>query len=239
MTYFEGFAAPVCADRRNDYLAQCLAIAPVFRRHGAIHVVDCWHDDVPEGKVTDFRRAVAAAPGEVVSFGWLEYPDRAARDAANAGLEQDPEMARLGQTMPFDGQRLIFGGFTPIVDRRGKTSGGYADGFVVPVPQQGREAYRDLAARAAEVFIDHGAARVVEAWADDVPRGKQTDFWRAVDARPDEQVVFSFIEWPSRAARDAGQAAAMADKRLDMDPSQMPFDGKRMIWGGFARINEG
>ena len=92
-----------------------------------------------------------------------------------------------------------------------------------------------FAADAAPIFRDHGATRVVEGWADDVPDGTLTDFRRAVQAQEGETVVFSWIEWPSRQARDAGMAKVMADERMQPgDP--MPFDGKRMVFGGFRAI---
>jgi uncharacterized protein YbaA (DUF1428 family) len=109
----------------------------------------------------------------------------------------------------------------------------YVDGFVIAVPEAKKEAYRQLAEEAANVFKDHGALSVVECWGDDVPEGKLTSFPMAVQRQPDEAVVFSWITWPSREARDAGMAASMKDPRMDHDPSKMPFDGKRMIFGGF------
>ena len=114
----------------------------------------------------------------------------------------------------------------------------YIDGFLAPVAAgTSAETYRDFAARAAPIFKDHGATRVVEGWGDDVPDGKVTDFRRAVQASEGETVVFSWIEWPDKATRDAGMKKMMEDPR--MDPSTpgnppMPFDGKRMIYGGFA-----
>lgn len=114
----------------------------------------------------------------------------------------------------------------------------YVDGFLVPVRNERKEAYRKLAAMAAEVFREHGATRVVEAWADDVPQGKVTSFPMAVKLEPDEAVVFSWIEWPSREARDAGNAAVMADPRMQMEGEEVPFSMERMIFGGFAPIVE-
>ena len=110
----------------------------------------------------------------------------------------------------------------------------YVDGFVIPVPANGKQAYLDMATRAASIFKEHGASRVVECWGDDVPDGKVTDFKGAVKADKAENIVFSWVEWPSKAARDAGMAKVMADTR--MQPGDMPFDSKRMIYGGFSTM---
>jgi uncharacterized protein YbaA (DUF1428 family) len=112
----------------------------------------------------------------------------------------------------------------------------YVDGFVVAVPTAKREAYRQHAQAAAAVFREHGALRLVECWGDDVPEGKLTSFPMAVKRQPDETVVFSWIVWPSRALRDAGMKKVMADPRMQPDVNPMPFDGKRMIYGGFEII---
>ncbi len=113
---------------------------------------------------------------------------------------------------------------------------GYVEGFVVHVPADKNEAYRAMAAMAAPIFRDHGALRVVECWGDDVPKGKTTDFWTAVKAEPGEIVVFSRIEWPSKAARDEGMAKAMRDPRMQIPPERLPFSGARMIYGGFVTL---
>lgn len=110
----------------------------------------------------------------------------------------------------------------------------YIDGFVAAVPDANREAYRKHAEEAAAFFRDYGALRLVEAWGDDVPVGKQTDFRRAVAAEDGETVVFSWIEWPSKEVRDAAHQKMASDPR--MRPQDMPFDGKRMIFGGFTLI---
>ncbi|MDT4834607.1 putative protein YbaA [compost metagenome] len=109
----------------------------------------------------------------------------------------------------------------------------YVDGFVVPVPTANREAYRKVAEMAAGVFKECGALSVVECWGDDVPEGKVTSFPMAVKRKEDETVVFSWITWPSKQVRDAGMKKAMEDPRMQPSPSTMPFDGQRMIYGGF------
>ena len=109
----------------------------------------------------------------------------------------------------------------------------YVDGYLIPVPTAKRGAYKALAEVAAKSFKAHGALSVVECWGDDVPDGKLTSFPMAVKLEPGETVVFSWITWPDKATRDTGMKAAMADPMMDMDPSNMPFDGKRMIFGGF------
>ena len=110
----------------------------------------------------------------------------------------------------------------------------YVDGFVCAVPNANREAYRKHAERAAAVFKAHGALGVVECWGDNVPEGKLTSFPMAVKRAPDETVVFAWVTWPDRAARDAGWKKVMEDSR--MKPEDMPFDGKRVIYGGFQMI---
>jgi uncharacterized protein YbaA (DUF1428 family) len=96
-----------------------------------------------------------------------------------------------------------------------------------------------MARNASNVFKEYGALRVVEAWGDDVPDGKVTDFRRAVAAKDGEVIVFSFIEWPSKQARDAAWPKLMADSRMQPDKANMPFDGRRMIYGGFATLLDG
>jgi len=113
----------------------------------------------------------------------------------------------------------------------------YIDGFVIAVPVANRDKFIAHAETFDAIFLEFGAIRVMECWADDVPDGKLTDFRRAVQAKDDEAVVFSWIEWPDKATRDAGMAKFVKDPRMD-DASQCPFDGKRMIFGGFAPVVE-
>lgn len=112
----------------------------------------------------------------------------------------------------------------------------YIDGFVAAVPTANREQYIQHARDAAVVFKEHGALRVVECWGDDVPEGKLTSFPLAVQCRPDETVIFSWLVWPSREVRDQAMAKVMVDPRLQPDVNPMPFDGKRLIYGGFEVV---
>ena len=236
MTYVEGFVLAVPADAKEEYLRHATGAEPLFKEFGVTRMVEAWGDDVPDGKVTDFKGAVQAKEGEEIVFSWFEYPSKEVRDAANAKMMSDPRMAEMGASMPFDGQRMIMSGFDSIVEEGAGGAMGYADGFVVPVPEAKKEAYREMAAKAAPIFQEHGATRVVEAWGDDVRDGKVTDFRRAVKAEEGENVVFSWVEWPSKEAREEGWKKVMADERMKPDHDNMPFDGMRMFWGGFRPI---
>ena len=114
----------------------------------------------------------------------------------------------------------------------------YVDGFVIAVPTARKQEFVEHATKGDSVFIDLGATRVLECWADEVPDGKVTDFRRAVQAKDDEAVVFSWIEWPDKATRDTGMAKAMEDPRLQPESNPMPFDSQRMIYGTFAPLVE-
>lgn len=236
MSYIDGFVLAVPAANKQAYIDHATASVPLFKEFGATRMVETWGEDVPDGKVTDFKRAVKATDDEVVLFSWMEYPDKPTRDAAMEKIMSDPRMAEMGADMPFDGTRMIFAGFEPIVEAGAGGDMGYADGYLVPVPLAKKAAYRALAEKAAIVFQDHGATRIVECWGEGLPDGKTTDFKRAVQAQPDEAVVFSYVEWPSKAARQQGWGKVMADDRMKPDGSDMPFDGKRMIYGGFTPI---
>jgi uncharacterized protein YbaA (DUF1428 family) len=114
----------------------------------------------------------------------------------------------------------------------------YVDGFVLPVPKAQLAAYRTIARKAGKVWKEHGALDYHECVADDVTPGKLTSFPRSVKLKPNEVVVFSYILYKSRRERDRINKAVMSDPRLQsmMDPKKMPFDGKRMFWGGFKTL---
>jgi uncharacterized protein YbaA (DUF1428 family) len=115
----------------------------------------------------------------------------------------------------------------------------YVDGFVVPVPQDRLADYRKLARKAGKVWMEYGALQYMEFVADDVKPGKSTSFPQAVKLKEGEVVIFSYIVYKSRRDRDRVNKAVMADERISsMDPKTMPFDAKRMFWGGFKSIVE-
>jgi uncharacterized protein YbaA (DUF1428 family) len=114
----------------------------------------------------------------------------------------------------------------------------YIDGFVVAVPTANREIYREHAGKAAIIFKEYGALNVVECWGDDVPEGKLTSFPMAVKCQADETVVFSWVTWPSRQVRDEAWKKVMVDPRMQPDANSMPFDGTRLIYGGFEVMVE-
>jgi uncharacterized protein YbaA (DUF1428 family) len=236
MTYVDGFVAAVPAGNKQEYIRHAAEAVPLFKEFGVARLVEAWGDDVPDGKVTDFKGAVKAKADEIVVFGFMEYPSRKARDAANEKMMSDPRMKNMGETMPFDGKRMIFGGFESIVDEGNGARGGYLDGYLVPVPEGKKQAYVDLAKMAAGVYREYGAVRVVEAWGDDVPDGKITDYKRAVKAKEGEGIVYSWVEWPDKATRVEGWKKVMEDPRMQPSANEMPFDGKRMIYGGFTPV---
>jgi len=234
MTYFEGFVVAVPEANKEAYREHAAKIAPLLAECGIRRMVEGWAEDVPHGKITDFHRAVQANSGETVVFSFFEYPSKAERDDANQKFASDPRLQELGKDVPFDAKRMIFGGFDGLVEA-GNGPGAYINGFVVPVRRDQRDAYRELTERHSDIFREYGALRLVEAWGDDVPHGRLTDFYRAVQAEPEETVVFAFIEWPSKQASTEGWDKIMQDQR--MQPSGVvPFDGKRMFWGGFDAI---
>lgn len=114
--YIDGFVIPVTPGNRDDFLHHARTVDAFFLEYGATRVVEGWGEDVPTGETTDFARAVALKDGEVVVFSWIEWPDKATRDAAMEKMRTDDRMMSL--PMPFDGKRMIYGGFDPVIDMR-------------------------------------------------------------------------------------------------------------------------
>jgi uncharacterized protein YbaA (DUF1428 family) len=116
MAYIDGFVAAVPTANKSVYKKHAAEAFEMFKNLGAVQMVECWGDDVPEGKVTDFRRAVKAKQDETVVFAWVVYPDKATRDSANDKMMNDPNLTAAMSDMPFDGKRMIYGGFNILLD---------------------------------------------------------------------------------------------------------------------------
>ena len=235
MSYVDGFIVAVPKKNLAAYRRMAKKAGKVWREYGALEYREWVADDVKVGKRTSFPRSVKLKPGETVVFSWITYKSRAQRDRVNARVMADKRLAGMMDTksLPFDAKRMIYGGFAAVVEE-GSGGGRYVDGIVVPVPESARDDYARLAGQNAKVFREYGATRVVETIGDDVPRGKVTDFYRAVKAADGETVAFSFIEWPDKAARDEAWQKIMQDQRMQHGGGL--FDGSRMFWGGFEPV---
>jgi uncharacterized protein YbaA (DUF1428 family) len=233
MSYIDGFVLAVPAANKDIYIAHASEGAALFKKLGATRLVETWAEDVPHGKQTDFYRATKLEAGEVPLFSWVEYPDRAARMKAGEDMMNDPDMASMSE-MPFDATRMIYGGFEVLNEAGARNKPGYVDAMISPVPVANKDVYRAAAIEQAPLVLAQGALRVVDTWGDDVPAGKTTDFQRAVAAKADETIGFSFIEWPSRQVRDAAWKILMEDPRMAPDPKI--WDATRSIMGGFEPI---
>ena len=245
MTYIEGFVIAVPTANRDRFIEHARTTDEMFIEHGARRVVECWQDRVEHGHTTDFFGAVDCQDDESVAFAWIEWADKAARTkgmgAIEALMDTDPRWNMENNPIPFDGKRMIFGNFDVLVEEGEAMPGAYVQGFIVPVPAENKEAYRKAALAMWDIMKDYGAVRVVEAWQDEVPHGQQTDFFRAVKAEDGEIVVFSFIEWKSREVCDDAAGTIMEDERMkqfmgENPDAKPPFDGKRMVHGGFRPV---
>jgi uncharacterized protein YbaA (DUF1428 family) len=233
MKYFQGFVIPVKTGNKQAFLDMANKMAPIFAEYGALRTVECWGDDVMDGKVTDFKKAVQANAEETVVLAWIWWPDKATCDAAHAKIMAD-DRAKSGSAMPCDGQRMIFGGFEAFFDTGETGKPAFVDGVVASVPDGKRQDIIDHVTKISALFRDHGALRVVDGWGVDVPAGKVTDFQRAVQAKDGETVVFGWIEWPDKPTRGAGRTAMMQDPR--MRDIRLPYNGPLAIYGGFAPV---
>ena len=231
--YFQGFVVPVKTGGKQAYLDMAKKLAPVFAEYGALRTVECWGDDVRDGKLTDFKKAVQATDDESVVFAWVWWPDKATCDAATDRMMTDDRMKPDG-AMPFDPKRSIYAGFETVFDTQPAGSLGYVDGMVASVAGGKRQEFVEHSSKVARLFQEKGALRIVDGWGASVPVGKVTDFQRAVQAKEGETVVLGWIEWPDKPTRDAGMGALMQDARMrEMPPA---WNGSLAIFGGFSPI---
>ncbi|SDX08059.1 DUF1428 domain-containing protein [Roseicitreum antarcticum] len=234
MAYFSGSVGAVPAAKKQEYIEHLNEAWQLFRTYGATRMIETWGVDVPRGEVTDFYAAVDARENEVITFSWIEWPDKATCDAAWRKMPEDPAIHQMAE-IPGDGSRMIFGGFTPIYRVGAPCGAGYYQGFLLAVTEENKEAYIAMAAEGWQIFQKGGAFGMIETWGEDVPHGKKTDFYRATKALAGEVPVFSWTAWPDRATCDAA-TRAMEEAMADVDMATMPFDAMRMMWAGFAPL---
>jgi uncharacterized protein YbaA (DUF1428 family) len=234
--YVQGFICAVPTANINLFTKHADQAAQAFRERGCLSTVECWGDDVPNGELTSFPLSVMAREDESVVFAWYIWPDKSVHDSVMKGPWDDPRLDPATNPMPFDGKRVIYGGFEPILELGAPRPGGYIDAFIAPIPKTHRDAFLSFAQTCDTYFMEHGACWIQECLSVDIPEGKLTDFKRAVKATPDEDILFSWVQWPSREARDTGNAKIMSDPR--MSKMNLPFDGKRLIFGGFKPVVE-
>lgn len=235
MTYYTGSIAAVPTNNKRQYEEHLVAAWAMLEPLGATRMVEGWGVDVQRGKVNDLFGAVQAKDDESIVYGWIEWPDQATADAAWRKMQEDPASHPMPD-MPFDGSRAIFGGFAPILVAGRDRGVGYIQGFALAVPERNQSRYVDMARGAwDEAFGPRGCLGMVEAWGVDVPRGKQTDFYRASLAEDGEVPVVGWTLWPDKATCDAAARAMEAEMEGQTFP-EMPFDGMRMMWGGFELL---
>lgn len=240
MSYVAGFVVAVPSANKDAYVKHANEWAPFFHKLGVTRMVEAWDDDVPQGKDTDFQRSVKLEQDETVVFSWQEYPSRAVADDAEQKMQADPAMQQMGD-MPFDGKRMIYGGFEVLLDERKKGASAaqkpaYVDGALLPVAAKDKDAYVQSARKQTALLLELGALRVVDTWGENVTDGKVTDFNRAVKAKEGEKVVFSWVEWPSKAVRDAAWKTFF--ERPDAHSDEAIVDESRRVWGGFQPVVE-
>ena len=246
MSYVSGFVAAVPTANKAAFIKHCEVSAVAMKKLGATQIVECWGEDVAEGKVTSFPMAVAKKPEETIVFSWVVWPSKAVCDNCVAKMMagEVPELDPKQHPMPFDGKRMLVGGFDMVMaEPKGspplKANASYIVGGVAAVPTANKEAYIKYCHEVMSVVLTKlGANRLVECWGVDVPDGEVTSYKMATKQKADETVVFSWAEWPSKEVSHAANAKMMAGGVPEFDPKQnpMPFDGQRMFLGGFTPL---
>lgn len=245
MSYIHGFVAPVPTANKEAYVKFTQNTAAVLKKHGAVQAVECWGVDVPEGKLTSFPMAVKAKADETVVFSWTRWKSKEDADKVEAKMRagEIPEFDFKANPPPFDGKRLIYGGFEPIVDVGEMADDAgllYVTGFVWACPTAIKDKYISFNTSMAEAMVKLGALKVMDCWGVDVPDGEVTSFPLAVKRGAEETVVFAWAVWPSKAVADAAIAKMQAGEaempEIKPDESDAVFDATRMIHAGFEMV---
>ena len=246
--YVHGFVTAVPTANKAEYIKFCTSTGAALKRLGATEAVECWGVDVPDGKVTSFPLAVKKQADETVVFSWTRWPSQEVAEAAEAKMRagEIPEFDFAKNQPPFDGKRLIYGGFEVVIDMGempDPKARCYVTGFVWACPTAIKDKYIEFNTRMGEALMRLGGLKVVECWGVEVPPGKVTSFPLAVKQKPNEAVDFSWVVWPSKAVADAAMANMRAGEGMpDFDPTAASnegdhaFDPSRLIYGGFEMV---
>jgi uncharacterized protein YbaA (DUF1428 family) len=234
MAYISGFLAAVPTANKQAFIHHTLQTASAFRDHGLSSALEAWGTDVPDGDATSMIKALSLKDDETAIFAFYRWPDLETYRAATLSSMQDPRLDPNQNEMPFDVERVHWGNFTPLLELGAQKEGGYFDAFILPIPKAAKAEYLEFAKFGDAIFLEHGANWCVECWEDDIPADARFNFHKAVAKKDDEAIVFCWAQWPSKAARDAGNDKIHHDPRFTAE--SCPFDMSRMIFGGFERV---
>jgi uncharacterized protein YbaA (DUF1428 family) len=236
-TYVDGFVLPVPEDGIGKYREIATKAAALWIEHGALEYRETVLEDPTCQDTISFPALAGVKEGETVAFAYIAYKSREDRDQVNAKVMADPRLS-CGEDCPFDYKRMAYGGFRTIVEGRSPTYVAsvdqYVDGFVLPVRTDGIERYREIASKAAEVWLEYGALDYRECVLEDPTSHDMVSYPALASVKDDETVVFAYIVYKSREDRDQVNAKVMADPRMNCD--DCPFDPKRIGFGGFRTI---
>ena len=245
MSYIDGLVFAIPTANRSEFIGYAKRSDSFLE--GYTRIVYGWEDELLEGQLTDFRKSVQAKTDESIVFVWVEWPDKATRNFEHRNMQTrlETEANFINEIPPFNGRRMISGGFETIIDFETTTHNkkkditmSYIDGFLFAVKSENKEAFIDYANRANSLI--EGCTRVVYALEDDLQDGQVTDFRKAVQAKDDEAVVFGWEEWLDKEARNKGHElmAERMESHETLSKEMPPFDELRMVFGGFETINE-
>lgn len=234
MSYYSGFLAAVPTENKHAFIRHARHTATAFKDHGLVNALECWGVDVPDGRLTSMIKAVDCHKDETVIFAFYHWPEKQVYRDAVATSMKDTRLDPSKNHMSFDRERVLWGNFTPLFEIGRQQEGGVYDAFLLPIPKTLRDEYLEFAKSGDAIFLEHGANWCVECWEDDIPRDASYNFHKAVAKTDGEIVVLSWVQWPSKEAREAGNAKLYNDNRLS--PQACPFDMSRMIFGSFEPV---
>ena len=237
MDYLDGFLIPVPVAHKDRFVTYSHVSDATFVRNGALRILECWPEEVDGSGFGAPAAGIDRREGEVIAFSWIEWLDKTSQvrsmSALNAIMKTDPHFDPARNALPFDLSRVMWGCFQTLVERGYPTSSAYVRARVRVVPGARKEDCRLAAERSWEALRDCGALRLVETWEDGEPQGQQAASFQALKQSSSERLVFSFVEWPSRAVYD--RASPRVDDAL---PGDTQVEDRLVLWGGYRPVVE-